>query len=374
MKYFVSFVLLVLVSLPPWAMASHTPVKSHTFDFSPLDVIMEKGVKDGVFPGATAFVSLDGKIIYHKAIGRYTYDQASPKVSIDTLFDLASLTKVIATTTAVMLLCDAKKISIDDLVSTYIPTFAHDDKKEIRIKHLLSHTSGLRDTPDIRYFAGCDIAEITRKIDNFAPVSRAGKECVYAGVNMMILERIIEMVAHEKFDSFVHNHITKPLGMHDTLFRPTDRIKRCMPTTDAGTGEFLQGIVHDNQARVLGGAAGHAGLFGTARDVAKYMSMIMANGVDEHGNKFISPEIAKSWRTRVDNCERGYGWDIGRFLSQNAFGHFGWTGTSMWADPDRKLICVLLTNRVYPTQDNFKIKDFRRDFHTGVLNIIKSEL
>lgn len=346
-------------------------LSAQKIDFSALDEVLRNGVDDGVFPGAVGLVAKNGEIIYHRPVGNFTYDPLSPIVTSDTLFDLASLTKIIATTTAIMLLCDKKLISLDDPVGRYLPTFADNDRKDIRIKHLLSHTSGLLDLKDYQYFHGCEIEKVTDKIDHFIPVTHAGDRCVYAGVNMMILKRIVERVTGENFDLFVAKHITEPLGMKDTMFNPTGSdLLRCAPTADATTGCVLQGIVHDDQARMLGGVAGHAGLFSTAADVARYMFMILADGVDAFGNRFISPDIAVGWRQRQGNFDRGYGWEIGRYLSDEAFGHFGWTGTSMWADKKLGILCILLTNRVFPTQENFKIKNFRTIFHDCVMRLL----
>ncbi len=347
---------------------------AHPANFTPLDQLMARGIADGVFPGAVALVSYQGEVVYHKAWGHYTYDQNSPAVTTKTLFDLASITKVIATTTAAMLLCDAHLLSPEDPVGKYLPGFASGKKGSIRIKHLLTHTSGLTD--EQQYTIGIDRAETDRQIDVSTPTDPPGKTYAYRDVNMLLLQRIIKQITHKPLDVFVIKNITGPLGMRDTCFNPADRA-RCAPTACnvPGRTPVIQGQVHDPQAFALGGVAGNAGLFSTAKDLAIYLNMILADGRDARGNQFIAPETVCTWRQRQCPFNRGYGWEIGRHLSPDAFGHFGWTGTSIWADKKRGLFCILLTNRSYPTQnptqDNFKIRDFRVTFHECVVGILR---
>lgn len=339
------------------------------YTFDQLDQLMEQGIDEGIFPGAVALIGYRGEIIYHKAFGHYTYDKSSPKTTINTLFDLASITKIIATTTAAMLLCDAKLLSPEEAVGRYIDGFSRGEKSTICIKHLLTHTSGLTD--EYKYVAGENREANTQKIDASHPITAPGETYVYRDVNMLILQRIIEQITNMPLDLFVAENVTKPLGMHNTMFKPIDH-SRCAPTEAnvPGRAETIQGEVHDPQSFALGGVAGHAGLFSTAEDLAKYIFMILADGIDASGNQFISSEIVAEWRKPQCPFNRGYGWEIGRHLSPEAFGHFGWTGTSIWADKKTGLFCILLTNRTYPNGKNFKIRKFRITFHDLVMQIL----
>lgn len=332
---------------------------------------MAQGISEKVFPGAVALISYQGQIIYHRAWGNHTYAANSPAVTTDTLFDLASLTKIIATTTAAMLLCDAGLLSPEDPVGTYIPGFASGAKQEIKIKHLLTHTSGLTD--EHQYAVSRDQKITTCLIDTSIPTDPAGTRYVYRDVNMLLLQRIIELITHKSLDNFVTQNIALPLGMNNTFFNPPDR-SRCAPTecNINGRDAVIQGQVDDPQAFALGGVAGHAGLFSTAADLARYLDMIMADGQTTGRDQFISAQTVSSWRQRQCPFNRGYGWEIGRHLSPDAFGHFGWTGTSIWADKKQRLFCVLLTNRVHPVGTNVKIRAFRVEFHQLVTEILKT--
>ena len=366
-----AFILPLLLTVLFITLLCTVAANAHPANFTPLDKLMAHGITDGVFPGAVMLISYQGEIVYHKAWGHYTYDQDSPTVTIDTLFDLASITKVIATTTAAMLLCDAQLLSPEDPVGKYLPGFASGKKQSICIKHLLTHTSGLTD--DSKYTIVIDRAETDRQIDASIPTDPPGEAYAYRDVNMLVLQRIIEQITHKPLAVFVAENITGPLGMRDTMFNPQDRAL-CAPTecNVPGRETVIQGQVHDPQAFALHGVAGNAGLFSTAKDLAIYLTMILADGRDAHGNQFISPETVISWRQRQCKFNRGYGWEIGRHLSPDAFGHFGWTGTSLWTDAERKLFCILLTNRVYPTQENFKIRNSRVTFHDCVVGIVES--
>lgn len=330
--------------------------------FVEIDTLMQHAIQEKVFPGAQVLISYHGEIVYHKAFGHYAYDKSSPAVTHDTMFDLASVTKLF-TAVAVMLLCDAGKLSLDDYVISYLPKFGNNGKENIRIKNLLSHASGLQDDTCFRKemsSSDCWQALLTTRAHY-----PAGLRHVYSDLNMIILQRIIEMIAAMPFDQFVYERITKPLDMHTTSFNPLDAC-RCAPAgnSTARPQSNIQGVVHDDQAHALGGVAGHAGLFSTAADLVKFMHALLYTS-------FVKQKTIIEW-TREQAFGWGYGWEIGRHLSKNAFGHFGWTGTSIWADREHDVVCILLTNRTAQgsQEGNAEIRKVRVAFHELVVKLL----
>jgi CubicO group peptidase (beta-lactamase class C family) len=342
-----------------------------SFDFSPLDFLMVKAIKEKVFPGGVVLINYGGKTIYHKPFGRYTYDKTSPKITRDTLFDIASLTKAIATTTLAMQLHDKNLLAIDCPVSEYFGEFATPDKKDICIKHLLTHTSGLIDKP-IRSNKGSS-TDLVKEMLNYRPRFLPGSSYNYMCCNMIFVHAIIEQITGMSFEECFNRLVKQPLGLGSTCFRPKN-VSKCAPTGDhQGRGKIIQGVVHDDRAFILGGAAGNAGLFSTASDLEKFMLMMMNEGKIIKNNKphqFIKPETIKSWTSQQCDFKRGYGWEIGRHLSDTSFGHFGWTGVSIWADRDLDLFVILLTNRTFPDDKNLAIREFRIEFHDLIMKIM----
>lgn len=322
-----------------------------------LDLLMINGIQNNVFTGGVALVSYKKQNIYHKAWGSYTYDVHSPIIKIDTLFDIASLTKVVATTTAAMILYDCGLIDLEDKVIRHLPEFGCHGKEEICIKHLLTHTSGIDDykTTDSNIF----------DIMHAKLINSVGAKFVYSCLNMIILQKILESITGIPLDQFVETEIFRPLGMHNTTFKP-EFPDACVPTD-----KKLQGIVHDDLARKLGGVSGNAGLFSTTQDLAIFMQMILNNGsyisIDGDMKQLIQPETVMTWTKNQCPFNRGYGWMVGKYLADYAFGHTGWTGVSVWADRERQLCCILLTNSVYLSQNDLKITEFREKFHDKVL-------
>ncbi len=350
--YFSIFLMCLVVS---------SPAKSQ---FASLDHLVEQAIIDKIFPGAVILVGHKGTIAYHKAFGNYTYDKNSPRITTKTVFDIASLTKVIATTTLVMLLVDAQKISLEDSVSNYLPYFA-DGSRAIRIKHLLTHTSGLTDGLLVSAKTKQELAWI---LERYKPTNPLGNHYLYADSNMLIMQKIIEKMMGAPLNVLVSNYITKPLGMQNTEFNPHNKT-RCAPTTT-----ITQGLVHDPRAQLLNGVAGHAGLFSTTEDLAKFMTMLLNNGYYTYNlfeKPLIKSETVTTWTQKQNNFNRGYGWEIGRHISPEAFGHFGWTGTSIWADKKLSLFCIVLTNRTYPDDTNFAIRSFRTKFHNAIMSVIQ---
>ncbi len=357
--------------------------QNQKINFSKVDSIIENAIIDHAFPGAQLLIWKDGKTIYEKPFGHFTYDKNSPKVTNSTLFDLASVTKVIATTTAAMICYDRKLFSLDDPVVKYIPKFGVNGKDKITIKNLLLHNSGL---PAFKkFYEFCSSADdVLKDIYSSKLEYPTGEKMVYSDLGIITLAKIIEKVTGKRFDKFCKDEIFAPLKMKSTLFNPPDSLKKfCAPTEvdNYWRNRLLQGEVHDEASAMLNGIAGHAGLFSTASDIAKLMSVLINNGMND-GKLFITPETVKLFTKRFsEQSSRALGWDTksetgssaGDFFSPNSFGHTGYTGTSVWVDPERKLFVVLLTNRVYPTRENLKISKVRPELHNAVIKSIEKD-
>ena len=284
---------------------------SQAHNFSRLDLMIDTAIAEHIFPEAVVLIGYENNIIYHKAFGHYTYDSSSSAITTETLFDIASLTKVVATTPAAMILCDRGLLCVDDLVMDYFPTFGCYHKEHIRIKDLLTHTSGLSagvafGAPDEQPY------EIIEELLHQQLMYPTGVQCVYSCMGMIMVQKIIEHVSGMPLDQFVDTEILKPLAMHATMFNPHNK-HTCAPTTLT-----LQGIVHDEKACWLGGVAGNAGLFATASDLARFMCMMLNDGLyqtsDKSYKQLIKSETVQTWAQRQCPFSRGYGWEIGRHL------------------------------------------------------------
>ncbi len=357
--------------------------QNQKYNFNRVDSVIENAIKDQAFPGAQLLIWKDGKTIYEKPYGHFTYDKKSPKVTSATLYDLASVTKVIATTTATMICYDRKLFSLDDPVVKYIPEFGVNGKDQITIKNLLLHNSGLPAFK--RFYEFCSSADDVLKDIYYSKLEYpTGEKTIYSDLGIITLAKIIEKVTAKKFDVFCKEEIFTPLKMYSTLFNPPDSLKKlCAPTENDNywRNSLLQGEVHDEASAMLNGVAGHAGLFSTASDIAKLMSVLINNGM-YNGKYFINPETVKLFTTRYsEQSSRALGWDTksekgssaGDFFSPYSFGHTGYTGTSVWADPERKLVVIFLTNRVYPTRDNIKILKVRPELHNTIIKAIENK-
>ena len=338
---------------------------------SRLDTLIRNAIDSTAFPGAALAIGRGGVIAKLQAYGHFTYDEERP-VTTTSLFDLASLTKVIATTTAAMQLFDAGRLQLDTPVAHYLPRFRQSGKEGVTIRHLLTHTSGL--IPYRRFYeTGTVVREAL--IDSVLAESleyEPGTEMRYSDFSMIALMLVIERITGQPFDEYAEEHIFEPLGMHDTGFMSSGSPNPdVVPTEHDRTfrRRLVQGEVHDETAWILGGVSGHAGLFSTAEDLAKFAHMLLEEGrVD--GKPFISPETLRLFTTVQDPSlsTRALGWDTkrpegyssaGEGSGPSSFGHTGFTGTSFWVDPDTDLFVILLTNRVYPTRENRRIVEIR---------------
>lgn len=356
-------------------------VAAADYDFSRVDKIVERAITDTAFPGAVVLVLKDDRIIYNKAYGNFTYDKNSAPVTTSTIFDLASVSKVIATTTAAMLCYDRKLFSLDDPVTKYIPEFKQNGKGHIRIKNLLLHNSGL---PAWKKFYGTfdNPEDVLKDIYASSIEYSTGTKTLYSDLGMITVGKIIEKVTGKSLDEFCLDEIFTPLGMKNTFYNPSAVIKENISPTEYDNYwrmRQLQGEVHDETAFLLGGVAGHAGLFSTAEDLSKLLTVLLNNG-RYNGKTFISAETVTLFTRKYSSLSsRALGWDTkseegssaGKLFGKFSFGHTGYTGTSVWADPGRKIAVVFLTNRVFPTRNNTKIIKVRPLLHNAVINAIE---
>ena len=346
-----------------------------------IDRVVERGIKAGGYPGAAVVVGRNGAAVYEKGFGKLSWSESSTPVDAQrTIYDIASLTKVVATTTAIMILYDEKKIGLDDPVVNYIPTFGGGDKDKVTIRMLLTHTSGLPAGRDIWRIAQTPLE--ARALVLATPLEgRPGAQYIYSDLGADVLGLLIEVVAGEPMDKFVERRVFAPLGMNETMFRPADSLRyRVAPTeVTPPRGYPLRGEVHDENAYALGGVAGHAGLFSTAADLSVFAQM-MLNGGEYNGVQIISKPTVDLFVSRAFG-HRALGWDTaegdygsGRFLGPTAYGHTGFTGTSMWIDPEREMFVILLTNRVHAARalrPAKVISDVRSDLSdAAVLSVI----
>ena len=356
------------------------PTNSDHISFLEVDSIIEKAISDSAFPGAVLLVSRDMRIVHEKAYGTYTYDPASPKVTTSTIFDLASVSKVVGTTTAAMILIDREELNLDDKVIKYLPEFNNYGKENITIKNLLLHNSGLAAFK--KYYDVYSTAkEVINDIMNLTPEQGPGSKYVYSDLGMITLQKVIERITGQSLDKFLEENLFAPLGMTSTMYNPpTESKDNCMPTEldDFWRMRQLQGEVHDERAYMLNGVAGHAGLFSTANDLAKFLQMILREG-NYQGRQYIKPETIELFtKKQSDQSSRGLGWDTkspegssaGKYFSLLSWGHTGYTGTSVWTDPELKTFVILLTNRVYPTRNNNKLSQVRPLIHDAIYRAV----
>jgi beta-N-acetylhexosaminidase len=377
------YILLVFVTAMLFGLnvsCQNNKLKQGKYDFIQIDEIIQSAIKDSAFPGAVVLVSKDGAIIHEKAFGHFIYDDTSAAVTINTIYDIASLTKVIATTTAAMICYDKNLFSLDDPVAKYIPEFSQNGKERVTIKNLLLHNSGL---PAFKpYYKMFSSAEEVIKDIYATPLSYdTGSKTVYSDLGFITLAKVIEKVSGKKFDIFCKEEIFKPLQMNSTYFNPPDSLKYKIAPTEYDNywrNKLVWGKVHDETAALLNGVAGHAGLFSTAEDISNLLQMLL-NGGTFNGHQIIKPETIKLFTTRYsDEITRALGWDTksevnssaGDLFDITSFGHTGFTGTSVWADLTRNIFVVFLTNRVYPTRDNKKLYKVRPILHDAVINAL----
>src|SRR5580693_4080615 len=342
-----------LLSAPPPSMSASsqgTPAPA----LGVVDGIVQEAIRDGQIPGAVVLVGHDGEIIYRKAFGERALEPRREAMTEDTIFDVASLTKVIATTTAVMQLAEKGQIRVNDPVVKYIPEFAENGKEEITVRELLTHHSGLPKDLDLSQpWEGRETALRMAYADR--PIYAPGSQFLYSDVNFIVLGALVERVSGMSLEEYCQKNIFVPLKMAHTRFLPPPSwAPKIAPTQYDEHDKMLRGIVHDPTARRMGGMAGHAGLFSTADDLATLAEALL------DGSSILSPLMIEKMTTPqqppTSQVLRGFGWDIdspfssprGDLLPVGSFGHTGFTGTSLWIDPTTGTYIIILSNAVHP--------------------------
>ncbi len=362
------------------ALTLSIPEELSAYNFKPLEAVVEHAISDTVFPGASLAVLYKGKVVFHKAFGRMTYSPKSAAVDTTTIYDLASLTKAVVTTSIVMQLVERDSLSLRAPVARYLPDFAKNGKGKVTIEQLLRHTSGLRAHT---YFSkSCTTPkELFNAIAADTLLSAPGKTTLYSDLGFMLLGKIVETITGKSLASNFHERFATPLGMKSTMFTPPPSlIPRIAPVEKDTLWPFRKErpLVHDQNAALLGGVAGHAGLYATTGDLLLMTAMMMNDG-SRNGQVYFRPATLRTFLAR-SNSPRALGWDLrspeghssaGDFFSNSSYGHLGFTGTSIWIDPEKKLAVILLSNRVYPTSDNIKIRTFRPLLHNTVVQCLR---
>ena len=338
-----------------------------------LDRVVKRGITEGGYPGAALVVGRRGRAVWERGYGTLSWADDRVVSPDSTRYDLASLTKVVGTTSAVMALVDDGRLSLDARVRAYVPGFAGGKKDAVTVRHLLEHRSGLAAGATLwRHGSPAD----ARRHALAAPLRSApGREVVYSDLGMIVLGAVVEAAAGEPMDAYLERRVFRPLGMHQTTFRPVldlpSPLARLAPT---GRGAMSSGRVHDENAAALGGVAGHAGLFSTAADLATYAQTLLAGGVGPNGVRVFADSTVRAFLQRgAGKTRRALGWETcgtdrddvcGRLLDERAVMHTGFTGTFLVIDPARKAFAVLLTNRVHAPrvpQPARVIRDVRAD-------------
>lgn len=351
-------------------------------DFSEAEAVLESAIKDSVFPGAQVVISKEGEVLWSHQAGRQTYDSGSPEITENTVYDLASLTKVVAMTPVVMKLVERKLLPLDERVHDFYPQFVGNGKEAVTIRHLLTHSSGL--PAYVRFFEEkIPPEEVVPTIVGMDLEFPLGDSTVYSDLGMILVGDIVEKVTGRPLDDLATSWIYRPLGMERTFYRPDSKYLPEIAPTEVDPvyrKGLVHGVVHDENTWWLGGVAGHAGLFSTAKDLSRYAQAMMDEGFFEGGRYFKKETVAEftERQNMPPGSERAIGWDTpsdslssaGDYFTDGSFGHLGFTGTSLWIDPNRRIAVILLTNRVHPTRERGGMYEVRRLFHNAVMKAV----
>jgi CubicO group peptidase (beta-lactamase class C family) len=344
--------------------------------------VIKRGIAHRAFPGASVAVVHSGVLVALEGFGRFTYESSSPRANSDTIYDLASLTKVVSTTAMAMILYDRGLLHLDMPVVELLPNFAAEDdrRSEVTVRMLLTHTSGLPayERLFLRFVTRDKLLAAAIKLPL---VHEPGTVTEYSDLGFILLGEILARLADQSLDSFATSELFRPLQMLETTFRPqASLLPRIAPTEidrDFRNG-IVKGGVNDENAWVLGGVAGHAGLFAPASDLARFAQCMLDGGCSLIRRETIELFAAQD-HTFPGNTRFGLGWDkptppsqAGQYFSPQSFGHLGFTGTSLWIDPEKQLAVVLLTNRTWSDRSSQAIKEVRPKFHDAVVEAIQS--
>lgn len=361
---------------------------SHAFDhqdeqFQGAFDILRSGIAQRAFPGAAAAVTHQGKLIAHKGLGHFTYEATSPAVTAETIYDLASVTKVIATTTACMILCDRGLLKLDQPLVELLPEFAESgagqqgSRQKITLRMLLAHSSGL--PAYIKLFqTALNKDELLAQALRVPLTADPGTRAEYSDIGFILLGEALEKLSGEPLDQFCQRKIFAKLNLGHTCFNPPAGLKLTIPPTEDDRTfrhRLIQGEVNDENASVMGGVAAHAGCFSTVFDVS-----VFAHCMLQGGSPLVKKETLAIFTRRQSSplgTSRALGWDTpsqpsqsGRYFSSRSYGHLGYTGTSLWIDPDRQLSITLLTNRTWPDRGSQSIKQIRPAFHDAIIEAL----
>ena len=350
----------------PSSISTDAPAAVAPISTENLQRLLERGVSEGLIAGGVIVVGNHEGILASVARGRVSASPAAPAITDRTLFDVASLTKVIATSPAILKLLDEGRIALNDPVSRWFPELAGTDKGNITVLHLMTHTSGLS---DVMVGSGGSMERLLQKVaaERFRG---AGTGFDYADINFILLGELVRRVSGERLDRFCHDEIYQPLGTRDTSFLPARDDLADIAPTSGETG----GVVQDINARNLGGVAGHAGLFTTAYDLARYARLMLGRGSLDGTRIFSEQAVAEMTTPYLCNngrVKRGLGWDMGspfsapkgNYFSDNSFGHTGYSGSSIWIDPKQDLFVIMLTRRL-DYRNVHEFNQLRRDVST----------
>src|ERR1039458_9080260 len=351
-----AFLLMYIQSQLPAQSPMRTPAQAaiNQPGFEAIDALMQDAVARGNIPGGVVLIGHNDKVVYRKAFGSRSLEPTREPMTVDTIFDLASLTKCIATTTSVMQLISEGRVRLNDPVSAYLPEFRQNGKEDITVRELLTHFSGLAPDLDLNSpWQGRDTAFAMAM--QARPIYPPGTRFLYSDINFETLGFLVEKVTGKTLNEYSNAKIFAPLGMNDTRFLPPAAwTPRIAPTQYDEQGKMLRGIVHDPTARRMGGVAGHAGLFSTADDLSKFAQALLSG--DKILSRLAIEKMTTPQQPATATSLRGLGWDIdspfssnrGDLLPVGSYGHTGFTGTSVWIDPTTQTYIILLTNSVHP--------------------------
>ncbi len=372
-------------------------------DFSAVEDAFKEAVSNGVFPGAVVLVAKGEDVVLERAFGFRSLLPEKTPMETDTIFDIASLTKCIATTTAIMLLVKEGKIRLEDKITRFVPNFGVFNKNHVSFRHLLAHCSGLaawnpyyeeivkeEKNGGLKYVASRAAKSfVLERIHREKPLAPAGTRVLYSDLGFIVLSEIVEQISDRSLDRFCRERIFDPLGLESTFFvdltqlrarRFQPDLKKVAPTENCPwRKKILCGEVHDDNAYAMGGVAGHAGLFSSAQDIHRYLTRLKRcyDGEDS----YLPADLVKEFLKRdeaVSGSTYALGWDTpsqanstsGSQFSPLSVGHLGFTGVSIWWDLEKNCSIIMLTNRIHPSRNNNKIRDFRPQVHDFIMNTL----
>ncbi len=374
----------VVMVRPPAAVSAPanwwTPERIRTLTDSVRATLRDAGA-DSAFPGAYAIVGNAAGVLVRDSVGRIDWASDAPVPNAHTLWDLASVTKVVGLTSALMQLVSAGRVDLDAPVRQYLPEFVGAGKERVTVRHLMTHTGGMPSwRPLHKEAVGPDSAIALVMIT--ALDTLPGARMVYSDLGLITMGKLVERVSGQPLDRYLADRVFRPAGMVETLFNPPVSLRpRIAPTEiDSWRARHLRGEVHDENAFAVGGVAGHAGLFSSAEDLARFARMYLNRGTLD-GQRILDSATVRQFTTGQDSARhnrglgwmkpsRGQGWFGGALMSTNAYGHTGFTGTSLYMDPDRDVFVILLSNRVNPTRMNVKIGRVRTRLADGVMSVV----